>query len=223
MLHAVIACEYSGVVRDSFSRRGWDAISVDLLPTEAPGNHYQGDIFELLDSVRGYDLLIGHPPCTFLTNSAEWLYKDRQSKKLKPGTLYGAARRQARAAAIDFASRLYDCDIKHVAIENPAGALSRWRPASQYIQPYQHGHDASKKTGLWLKNLPLLRETCFVEPRWVKRDFGEPLPRWGNQTDSGQNREPPTADRGKIRSRFWEGVAAAMADQWGGYLEKLYT
>lgn len=229
-MKVLVACEYSGRVRDAFIAKGHDAISCDLLPTDNPGPHYHGDVFDIIN--EGFDLMIAHPPCTYLTCSAEWAYKDDQKKKIKPGTLIGAERRQAREEAIEFFMRLVNADIEKIAIENPVGVMSsRYRKPDQFIHPYHFGHDASKKTGLWLKGLPYLVQTKLINPRYiccgsidVTDDLhgcpnccgdNRPLPRWGNQTDSGQNREPPAVDRWKIRSTTWQGWADSMADQWG--------
>ena len=229
-MKVLVACEYSGRVRDAFIAQGHDAMSCDILPTDSPGPHYQGDIRDVIGG--GWDLMIAHPPCTYLTIAAEWAYKDEQKKRIKPGTLIGAARRQAREEAIEFVMMLADADIPRIVIENPVGVLSsRWRKPDQFIQPYEFGDDASKKTCLWLKGLPPLRPTGYVEPRVVccgsviesgdkygcPNCCGENIarPRWGNQTDSGQNKEPPGKDRWKIRSTTWQGWADAMAAQWG--------
>jgi hypothetical protein len=159
----LVACEYSGRVRDAFIASGHDALSCDLLPSDSAGPHHQGDVIELLD--RGWDLMIAHPPCTYLTVSAEWAYKDVQTKKMKPGTLIGQARRDAREKAIEFVLALANAPIPRIAIENPVGVLStRWREPDQFIQPYEYGDDASKKTCLWLKGLPRLSPTAFAPP-----------------------------------------------------------
>ena len=191
-------------------RAGHDAVSCDLLPTESPGPHYQGDVRDILRD--GWDRMIAHPDCTYLTNSAAWAYKDGPyHQKTKPGTLVGAERREAREEAIEFVRVLLGAPIDEIGLENPVGVIStRIRPASQYIHPYEYGHDASKKTGLWLKNLPPLVTTKYIPPRMVNDK-----PRWGNQTDSGQNRVSPCADRWKIRALFYQGWADAMAEQWG--------
>lgn len=207
----LVACEYSGRVRDAFIEKGHDAISCDLLPTDKPGPHYQGDVFDIINN--GFDLLIAHPPCTYLTCSAEWAYKepDEINKKLSPEKLYGKARRKAREEAVDFFMALVNAPIDKICIENPVGVMStRYRKPDQFIQPYEYGHDASKKTCLWLKNLKPLKPTKYIEPRYVNGK-----PRWVNQTDSGQNKEPPGKDRWKIRSTTWQGWADAMAEQWG--------
>lgn len=198
-MRVLIACEFSGTVRDAFLRRGHYALSCDLLPCEshASGDHYQGDVKDILD--HGWDLMIAHPPCTYLCSSGlHWNKKRPERVSLTED-------------ALDFVRLLLSADIPRIALENPVGCIStRIRPYDQAIQPYQFGHDASKKTCLWLKNLPPLRPTQFIEPRMVNG-----RPRWGNQTDSGQNKLPPSADRWAIRSATYEGIAKAMAEQWG--------
>lgn len=215
-MKVLVACEYSGRVRDAFIARGHEAVSCDILPSDATGPHYQGDVRDVLGD--GWDLMIAHPPCTYLTIAAEWAYNDTQKKKIKPGTLIGEARRAAREEAIAFVLTLASAPIERIAIENPIGVLSsRWREPDQFIQPYEYGDDASKKTCLWLKNLPRLSPTVLAPPRLaLSADCRSYSLRWGNQTDSGQNKEPPSDDRWKIRSTTWQGWADAMASQWGG-------
>ena len=195
-MKVLVACEYSGTVRDAFRARGHDAMSCDLLPTDVPGPHYQGDVFDVIND--GWDLMIAHPPCTYLSVSGmHW-------------TTRGLRDPQLTEDALIFVKRLMDAPINKIAIENPISVISsRIRKPEQIITPYQFGHDASKKTCLWLKNLPPLRPTNFVEPRIVNGK-----PRWGNQTDSGQNKLAPSADRWKIRSETYKGIAEAMASQW---------
>jgi len=210
-MKVLIACEYSGRVRDAFIARGHDATSCDLLPTESPGPHHQGDVLPLL----GYrwDLVIAHPPCTYLTCAGEWAFKDDPGKKLKPGTLFGAERRQAREDALEFVTRLWEANSPRVCIENPVGVITKRLPAlgtPQYIHPHQFGEDASKKTGLWMRGLPPLVPTSNYPPRIVNGKR-----RWGNQTDSGQNKLAPSDDRWKLRSYTYQGIADAMAGQWG--------
>lgn len=196
-LKVLIACEYSGAVRDAFLARGHDAMSCDLLPTDVPGPHYEGDVCDVLHD--GWDLMIAHPPCTYLCSSGLHWNKRRPER---------AAQTEA---ALEFVRLLLDAPIPRIALENPVGCIStRIRKPEQTIQPHQFGHDASKATCLWLKNLPPLRPTKIVEPRIVNG-----RPRWGNQTDSGQNKLGPSADRWAIRSATYPGIAAAMADQWG--------
>ncbi len=198
-MRVLIACEFSGTVRDAFLQRGHYALSCDLLACEsqASGDHYQGDVRDILD--HGWDLMIAHPPCTYLCSSGlHW-------NKRRPG------RQVLTEEALEFVSLLLDAPIPRIALENPVGCIStRIRPYDQAIQPYQFGHDASKKTCLWLKNLPPLRPTQFIEPRIVNGRS-----RWSNQTDSGQNKLPPSADRWAIRSETYPGIAEAMANQWG--------
>ena len=162
-MKVLVACEYSGRVRDAFIAAGHDAMSCDTLPSEATGPHYEGDVRDVLGD--GWDLMIAHPPCTYLTIAAEWAYKEEQTKKIRPGTLIGAARKKAREQAIEFVLTLANAPIDRIAIENPVGVLSSvWREPDQFIQPYEYGDDASKKTCLWLKNLPRLTPTAFAPP-----------------------------------------------------------
>lgn len=231
-MKVLVACEYSGRVRDAFIAAGHDAMSCDLLPTDAPGPHYQGDVRDIIG--EGWDLAICHPPCTYLTCAAEWAYGDGPyHQRVKPDTLTGAARREARREAIEFVRLLMDAPIPRIAIENPVGVLSsEIRKPDQVIQPWMFGDDASKATCLWLKGLPPLKATDIIEPRLVCCGqvlpdgvgahgclvcCGEKVarPRWGNQTDSGQNKLSPSADRWKIRSVTYKGIAKAMARQWG--------
>lgn len=196
-MRVLIACEHSGMVRDAFSRAGHYAMSCDLLPSEQSGLHYQGDLFDILDD--GWDLMIAHPPCTFLCSSGIHWNKRRPERAIQTED------------ALAFVEKLLNANIDRIALENPIGIISsRVRKPDQIIQPYQFGHDASKATCLWLKNLPKLKPTQFVEPRYI-----DGKPRWGNQTDSGQNKLPPSKDRWKIRSETYAGIAEAMARQWG--------
>jgi hypothetical protein len=210
-MRVLVGCEYSGRVRQAFRNLGHDAWSCDLLESEDDSRfHIQGDVLTLLSG--GWDLAIFHPPCTYLTCAAEWAYGDGPyHQKVKPDTLTGAARRAARREAIEFVQQLMDAPIPRIAIENPVGVLSsEIRKPEQVIQPWMFGEDASKATCLWLKNLPPLTATGIVEPRIVGGKK-----RWGNQTDSGQNKLSPSADRWKLRSTTYQGIAQAMANQWG--------
>ena len=213
-MRIIIAFAFSGIERDMFAAMGHDAWSCDLLPCETPGKHYQGDIRDIL--YDGWDMMIAHPDCTYLTCSAEWAYGDGPyHQKVKTETLVGGARRQAREEALDMVRLLLAAPIKKKAIENPRGVIStRIRPASQYIQPYDYGEDASKITGLWLENLPLLKPTKRVRGRIVMHN-GKLVERWANQTDSGQNRLTPGPDRWKERARTYLGWSEAFAQQWG--------
>lgn len=183
-MRVLVACEFSGIVREAFNGRGHDSWSCDFLPTEIPSNkHYEGDVFDLIDTEH-WDLMIAHPPCTHLAVSgARYFYK----KKI----------RQRRALA--FIRDLLDSPINHIALENPVSVIStKIRKPDQYIQPWMFGHGETKKTGLWLKNLPLLEPTNIVEGREGRV--------W---------KESPGPDRWKNRSRTYPGIAEAMASQWG--------
>lgn len=210
-MRVLVGCECSGVVREAFRAAGHNAWSCDLKPaTDGSRYHIQGDLLHVIRSPE-WDLLIAHPDCTYLTNSAAWAYKDGPyHMRLKPGTLTGRERRDARRKAIEFVAALWNCGIPRIAIENPVGVLSTaWRKPDQIIQPYQFGDDASKATCLWLKGLPLLKPTGYVAPRMVAGKS-----RWSNQTDSGQNRLSPSADRAHLRAITYSGIAVAMAEQW---------
>ena len=193
----LVACEYSGRVRDAFLAAGHDAMSCDILPTDVSGPHYQGDVRDIIND--GWDLMIAHPPCTYLSVSGmHW-------------TTRGLRDPQLTEDALDFVRLLLDAPIERIALENPVSVISsRIRKPDQIINPYEFGHDASKKTCLWLKNLTPLKPTNMIEPRIING-----RKRWGNQTDSGQNKLAPSADRWKIRSETYEGIATAMASQWG--------
>jgi hypothetical protein len=181
-MRVLVACEYSGTVRDAFRERGHDAMSCDLLPTDAPGPHYQGDVCDVLDD--GWDLMIAHPPCTHLAVSgARWFH----------------LKLQEQADALDFVRLLMGSPIPRIAVENPVSIISsRIRKPDQIIQPWQFGHGETKATCLWLKGLPALKPTNVVDGR-----------------EARVHRLPPSADRWKIRSTTYSGIAAAMADQWG--------
>lgn len=192
-LRVLVGCEFSGIVRDAFAALGHDAWSCDLLPTERPGQHILGDVLGVLGD--GWDLAVFHPPCTHLSVSGARWWPDKLAEQ---------------AEAVAFFMALVNAPIPRIAVENPVGIMSTvYRQADQVIQPYWFGHDASKATCLWLKNLPFLWSTGFYPPRYVNG-----LPRWSNQTDTGQNRLTPDDDRAIERSRTYEGIAAAMAAQW---------
>ena len=183
-MRILIGCEFSGVVRDAFIRKGHDAISCDLLPTDLPGPHYQCDVLDVLD--EGWDLAIFHPPCTHLAVSGAKHF----AEKRKDGR---------QQAAIDFFMHLASANIEQVAIENPVCIMStHWRKPDQIIQPWQFGHGETKATCLWLKGLPPLKPTNIVDGRSAR-----------------VHRMPPSKDRWKLRSITYQGIADAMADQWG--------
>lgn len=217
-MRVLVACEFSGVVREAFNAMaGVYAMSCDLLPAEDGRSdfHHQGDVRDVLWD--GWDLMIAHPPCTYLTIAAEWAYGDGPyHQQVKPETLVGVARREARRQAYEFVKELADAPIRRIAIENPVGILSTiWRKPDQIIQPWQYGHDASKATCLWLKGLPKLKPTNELP--------GGRKARRGNQTGSGQNNLPPSPDRWKKRSLTYPGIAQAMAEQWGNYVIRSYA
>ena len=189
-MKVLVACEFSGTVRDAFAARGHDAMSCDLRPSERPGKHYQGDVRDLLGG--GWDLMVAHPPCTYLANSGvRWLRE-------KPGRW-----EQMRQGA-EFFRELLTADIPLIAVENPV--IHRYvveiigRKHDQTLQPWQFGHGETKRICLWLKGLPALKTTQIVDGRKARV--------W---------RMPPGPEREKERSRFFRGVADAMADQWGGF------
>ena len=184
-MRVLIACEYSGAVRDAFMVAGHDAMSCDLLPSEIPGPHYQGDVRDVLGD--GWDLMVAHPPCTYLSVSGmHW-------------TRRGLRDPQLTEDALDFVRLLLAAPIPRIALENPVSIIStRIRKPDQVIQPWQYGHGETKATCLWLKNLPALKPTQIVDGR-----------------EARVHRMPPGPDRWKERSRTYAGIAAAMAAQWG--------
>lgn len=193
-MKVLIACEYSGVVRDAFAQRKHHAVSCDLLPTEKIGLHHQGDVLKILN--EDWDMMIAFPPCTHLAVSgAKHFAQKRADGRQQEG--------------IDFFMALANAPIPRIAIENPVGIMStQWRKPDCIIQPYEHGHEATKTTCLWLKNLPVITPTNLVGKgsRHITKG-GNSLPKWYNL--------PPSADRWKIRSATFAGIAEAMASQWG--------
>ena len=194
-MKVLVACEYSGVVREAFAKKGHDAWSCDLLPTDQPSDkHIQGDVLEVIN--RGWDLIIAHPPCTHLSLS---------------GAKYWAEKRAdgRQQAAIKFVEDIWDAEnCPRICIENPVGALtkhSKLGRATQYIQPYEFGHAEQKRTGLWLKGLPKLKGTKFIDVKGLPNKERHRL-HWLT----------PSKDRWKIRSTTFQGIADAMADQFGG-------
>ena len=181
-MKVLVACEFSGRVREAFKSRGHDAWSCDLEGTEIPGNHIMGDVLEVLDS--GWDLMIAHPPCTHLAVS---------------GARYFAQKQQLQQEALEFVRLLLEAPIEKIALENPISVISsKIRKPDQIIQPWQHGHGEKKSTCLWLKNLPLLVPSDIVDGREAK-----------------VANHPDSRNRARNRSRTYEGIAKAMAEQWG--------
>ena len=201
MRKILVACEYSGIVRDAFTRIGWDSRSCDILPTESEGHHYQGSIFDLFDdwSLIGWDsppdMMIAHPPCTYLATSGIHWNKKRPE------------RAELTDEAIEFVRKLMDADIPMIAIENPRSVISsRIRPANQLDHPYHFGEPISKGICLWLKGLPNLVPTNDVREEVMSKPLRERWPEFYL---------PPGPERQKARSKFFVSVADAMANQWG--------
>ena len=192
----LIACEFSGVVRDAFRRRGHDAWSCDILPTEAdPAYHIQGDVLEILN--QGWDMMIAHPPCTYLSNAG--------AKHLFRGGALNQERYQNGLEAKDFFMKLYNADIPRIAIENPVSSrIFEMPPHTQEIQPWQFGHPVTKKTRLWLKNLPPLEPTNIVVPVANCHEAGTWFMKGGKE-------------RQQNRAKTFIGIAEAMAEQWSTY------
>jgi hypothetical protein len=208
-MRVLIACEFTGTVRDAFRALGHDAISCDLLPCEkGPGHHYKGDVRDILSGARWppslggfqpWDLMVAHPPCTYLSRAGARWWKDPE--------------RQVKAdAAAEFFMALWNAPIERVAIENPIGQMNRrWRYPDQTIQPWQFGHPFTKATCLWLRNLPPLMSTihCAERTALLPSNTG-----WNRR--KGQRSQPGVVSGGLDAARTFEGIAKAMADQWGG-------
>ena len=195
-MKVLVACEFSGIVREAFRARGHDAWSCDLLPTEQPGNHIKGDVLKVLND--GWDLMIAHPPCTYLANSGvQHLHKDK-------------TRWAKMEDAREFFLKILEARIRKIAIENPIPhGYAMLPPYSQIIHPYQHGHEVQKKTCLWLKNLPPLMATALVGKgeKYIGKN--------GKSNGSKWYQLPPSGERWKHRSKTFQGIASAMAEQWG--------
>jgi hypothetical protein len=188
-MRILISCEYSGIVRDAFKALGHEAMSCDLLPTDSPGNHYKGDVRDVLD--YPWDLMIAHPPCTHLSVSGARHFTEKRVD----------GRQQS---AVSFFMMLAKSDIPMIAIENPVCIMSSlYRKPDQIIHPWQYGHGETKSTCIWLKNLPALKPTNVVDGR-----------------DDRIHKMSPGPDRGKECSKTYQGIADAMANQWGGLMNK---
>lgn len=217
-MKVLVGCEFSGVVRDAFLAKGHDAWSCDLLDSESPGPHIKGNILDAIN--EHWDLAIFHPPCTHLAVSGAAWFKYKQAEQKE---------------ALNFVAALMQCNIPKWCLENPVSIISsHFRKPDQIIQPWMFGHPESKATCLWLKGLPILKGNeqakflqyrckckCLFDsslgkygcPNCAGKNIAQPL--WENQTPSGQNKLGPSADRWKLRSRTFKGIATAMADQWG--------
>jgi hypothetical protein len=218
MLNVLVACEYSGTVRDAFIKLGHKAISCDLLDTDVPGPHYKGSVFDIIND--GWDMMIAHPPCTYIASSgSRWFYhpddKYLNVKDRRPHPRY-PNREKDREDAIDFFLKLYNSNIPMIAIENPIGVMSTvFRKPDQIIQPYQYGDTATKTTCLWLKNLPQLKPTNVVDRgERVYFDSGKSHPKWYADALKLDKQE-----RMKARSKTFSGIANAIAKQYSEYAE----
>ena len=198
-MRVLVACEFSGVVRDAFIRAGHTALSCDLMPTDRPGPHYHGDVIDIIGG--GWDLMIAHPPCTHLAVSgARHFAKKREDGRQQQG--------------IDFFMALARADIPRYAIENPIGIMSSiWRKPDQIIQPWEYGHSVTKSTCLWLKGLPALMPTNIVDKGtiWTAKS-GKRMSQWYYDSSC-----LPPKEREKMRNKTFQGIADAMAQQWGIY------
>jgi len=200
-MKVLVGCEFSSIVRNAFLSKGHDALSCDLLPTEQPGPHYQGDVRDLF--YENWDLAILHPPCTYLAVSGNrWMKDNPERKKL-------------RDEAIIFFLEMVNAPISRIAVENPVSVMSSYyRKPDQYIQPYEFGHPETKKTSLWLKNLPLLKPTKIVEPHYITGKDGK---RYSptHYLSKGSAKKYFGMSRQQVRSKTFQGIANAMAEQWG--------
>jgi hypothetical protein len=193
-MRVLVACEFSGIVRDAFIAKGHDAWSCDIIPSERPGNHFQCDVMEIIND--GWDMMIAHPPCTHLAVSgAAWFKEKRQDGRQQDG--------------IDFFMAMINAPIEKIAVENPICIMStHYRKPDQIIHPYMFGQEFSKPTCLWLKNLPKLIPTNLVgKGEFMTSKNGHRGAKWNWGL-------PPSPDRAKIRSRTFQGIAEAMAFQW---------
>ena len=204
-MKVLIACEESGTVRNAFRKKGHDAYSCDILPNDSK-YHIQDDVFNVL--YEKWDMMIAHPPCTYLSNAGiRWFNEEKFGDK-------AVKRKLQRLNAMEFVNKLYESGIPKICIENPVGYLNNhWKKPDQVIQPYFFGDTESKRTCLWLKNLPILIHTNIVKPKIH------------SYLKSGKNKGKPiyftesigvSTDRGKLRSKTFQGIAEAMANQWGG-------
>ena len=222
-MQVLVACEESQTVCKEFRKRGHEAYSCDIEPCSGgrPEWHIQGDVTPLLK--ERWDAIIAFPPCTYLCSSGiHWTTRGLRDPRLTED-------------ALKFVNQIMSARCDKIALENPVGCIStRIRKPDQYIQPYEYGEDASKKTCLWLKNLPPLNPTKFIEPKYACKcgyrfnlslgkygcpnccgDSGAAKQVWGNQTASGQNKLGPSENRAKLRAKTYIGIAKAMSEQWG--------
>lgn len=202
-MKVLVACEFSGTVRTAFEKLGHESWSCDLEPTDKPGNHYQGSVLDILND--GWDLMIAHPPCTYLTVTGNKWFKPEYAHRFP-------TRHQDRENAVAFFMELVNANIPKIAIENPIGIMStRYQKPTQVIHPWQFGHEASKSTCLWLKGLPKLNPTNIVgKGEFVTYKSGKRMTKWYADAASLSPKE-----RAKVRNTTFQGIADAMAAQWG--------
>lgn len=209
-MRILVACESSGKVREAFRKLGHDAWSADILPADdGSPYHFTGDVrkvlsFAFTNEHGKWDMLVGFPPCTHLCVSGARYFKIKRAD----------GRQQS---GIDFFMMLANLDIPKIVLENPVGIMStKYRKPDQIIQPYNFGHDASKQTCLWLKGVPKLEATGpYIEPNLITYKGNRVTKRWGNQSPCGASNLGPSEDRWKKRSQTYQGIADAMANQWG--------
>lgn len=228
VISILLGCEESQTVTKVLRNYGFNAFSCDLKMCTGghPEWHIKGDLFLIAkggyfiteDSARHFvkkwNAGIFHPPCTYLTATANLWLKDQPERK--SGALVGEARREARREAINFFMRIVNLQIEIIAIENPVGSMSsEWMIPTQIIQPFEYGHKEPKKTCLWLKGLPRLRATKFVEPEYITSKSGKRMPKWYAYADKSKGQE----HRATIRSKTFIGIAEAMVDQWSPYFK----
>jgi len=210
MKRVLVACEESQIVTKAFRELGHEAYSCDILPCSGgyPEWHFQQDVFEVIDS-HHWDLMVAHPPCTYLTVTGNRWFTNKDGSRNED-------RYRKRDEALDFIRRLMDADVKQIAIENPVGFISTFiRKPDQTIQPYMFGDEASKKTCLWLKNLPVLEATKMVsEGERVYYKSGKSHPKWYAEA---LTKAKTSQERSTLRSKTFPGIAKAIAEQWGGY------
>ena len=221
MARILVACEESQATTKAFRALGHEAFSCDLLPCSGghPEWHYQCDVFEVIN--LGWDLMVTHPPCTYLAGSgAQWLSNPEDKhlpfEERRPHPKY-PNRRQDMLDSVEFVKKLYESNIEHIAIENPVGLLSsRWRKPDQIVQPYMFGDEATKTTCLWLKNLPLLSPTNIVgKGERTVFGSGKSHPKW--YADALKNAKTKE-ERQTLRSKTFQGMAEAFASQWGNFI-----
>ena len=194
-MRILIACEESGTVRDAFTKLGHDAMSCDLQPSRTNGKHYQGSVFDIIND--GWDMMIAHPPCTHIAVSGARHFK----QKIADGR---------QQEAIDFFMAMINAPIERIAVENPICIMSRvYKKPDQIIQPFMFGDAERKTTCLWLKNMPLLIPTNIVEPELIITPAGDKLSKWHYDSYKLKNE-----DKSKMRSKTFQGMADAMAEQW---------